>query len=461
MTLPQLAGQVIVARYAGRGAPVDLVRRLHLGGVIAFSDNVSAPSAAAAANRTLRRAVGRPLLIGVDQEGGLVERVRGGATRFPAFMAAGAADDPGLTRAAARASGGELAGLGFDVVFAPVADVTSGPGDPTIGSRSPGSDPDLVSRHALAAARGLAAAGVVPVVKHFPGHGSVPADSHRVLPVQRRSLARLRQVDLRPFAAAVDAGLPAVMVGHLDVAAVDPGVPSSLSGPVLTGLLRGRLGFDGLVVTDALDMAAVRDRVRSRAVGTRALRAGADVVLMPRSPAAARAGIVGAVRSGRLPRERLEEAATRMLATLGHADRVRPRPTAPGSGAAASRRLSAAAVTVVAGPCSGRLVGDGVRVRGSDPAQVATFRAAARAAGLPLGAGTNVTLLGRGADPVRRGVAVALATPYVLGRSRAPVRIATFGSTPGAMSALVQVLLGRARAPGRLPVEVPGVRAGC
>jgi beta-N-acetylhexosaminidase len=318
-----------------------------------------------------------------------------------------------------------------------------------------------VSRHALASARGFAEAGVVPVVKHFPGHGSVPADSHVTLPVQRRSLRQLRRIDLRPFAEAADAGLPAVMVGHLDVRAVAPGVPSSLSRAVVTGLLREELGYDGLVVTDALDMAAVEQRSPSRVVGVRTLQAGSDVVLMPRDPAAARAGIVRAVRSGRLPRARLEQAATRMLAVLAHADR-QPRPKRGlGSGARDSARLSAAAVTVLAGPCRGRLVGPSVRVRGGDPEAVARVRSAARAAGLRTGRGESVVLLDGDEPPTRAQVAVALDAPYVLGRSRAPVRVATFGSTPGAMRALVAVLLGRARAPGRLPVDVPGVRTGC
>ena len=167
-----------------------MVRRLHLGGVIAFSENVASTSQIRLLNTQLRRTTERdwPLFLAVDQEGGLVQRVRCGATHFPTLMSAGAAGNSDLTRAAARAGGAELRGLGFTVDIAPVADVKSGPGDPTIGSRSASSDPRVVAEQVVAAADGYLQAGVVPVVKHFPGHGSVSADSHLRLPVQTRPL---------------------------------------------------------------------------------------------------------------------------------------------------------------------------------------------------------------------------------------------------------------------------------
>ena len=208
LSLEQLAGQTIVARYDGTAAPTALVRDLHLGGVVVFSDNIGSTDQIRDVNEQLRREVRRdwPLWVSVDQEGGVVQRVEGRATRFPAFMSAGAADEADLTRAAAAAMGAELRGLGFNVDFAPIADVTTGPDDPTIGSRSAGSDPALVARHARAAASGLQGAGVLPVVKHFPGHGSVAADSHETLPVQTRTQAQLAERDLVPFREAVAAG---------------------------------------------------------------------------------------------------------------------------------------------------------------------------------------------------------------------------------------------------------------
>lgn len=466
MTLRERAGQVIVAHYAGTAPPVDLVRRLHLGGVVLLDHNVVSNDQVRTSNRALQDAARRDrrrfgVTIAVDQEGGVVERVAT-ATRFPAFMTAGAAGSLALTRAAATASGGELAGLGFTADYAPVADVTVGAADPVIRSRSAGSDVRVVTAHALAAARGYRAAGVVPTLKHFPGHGSVTADSHVALPAQRRSHAQLADVDLVPFRAGVRAGLPSVMVGHVDVRAVDPGVPSSLSPKVVDGLLRDRIGFDGLVVTDALNMGAVTRTHDSAASAVSALRAGVDVLLMPPSPEQARDGIVRAVEAGRLASQRLDQAATRHVALLMHQRGQRRQVRAPGSSWTESARWSASAVTSVSGPCSGRLVDDQVRVTG-DPAAVATFRAFARDAGLRFGRrGTTVRLLGHGDAAARGDVVVALADPYVLGASRARIRLATYGSTPGAVAALVDVLLGRAPAPGRLPVPVVGVpRPGC
>lgn len=522
MRLPDLAGQVIVAEWRGTAPPVALVRNLHLGGVIAFADNVASTQQIRDVNATLERAVRRdwPLFLAVDQEGGIVERVKGDATRFPTFMSAGAAGDVRLTRNAARASGAELRGLGFDVVFAPDADVTSGPADPTIGSRSAGSDVATVIEQVGAAVDGYTASALVPVLKHFPGHGSVPQDSHLTLPVQTRTHQQLTALELAPFAAAVEQGVPAIMAGHIDVRAIDPRVPASMSRVLVTDVLRTELGFDGLVVTDSLSMAGVRATYDSARSAVQGLRAGNDVLLMPPSPAAARAGIVAAVRAGRLKRSRLEQAAARQIALLLHysGSREQRRGRPPGAGRAASRALSAAALTVVAGRCTGRLVGGSVAPVG-DPVAVANFSGAARAAGLTvlvrratpaslaaakpppkrkkkesrrafvrrklawtsrerrreaalarfvaaedarLARGTSIAFTGFQDAASDGEIAVATNTPYVLGTLQAPVRIATYGDTPGAMSALVDVLVGRARAPGSLPVPVRGVeRDGC
>lgn len=469
LPLPRLAGQVIVAEYDGRRSPTALVNGLHLGGVIVMSDNIGTLDDLRRSNRTLQsaaREAGRswPVFVGVDQEGGIVERVKGSATRFPSFMSAGAARDTGLTRRAAAASGAELRHLGFTTVFAPEGDVTSGPGDPTIGSRSAGSDPHAVARHMNAAVGGYLAAGLLPVVKHFPGHGSVPADSHVELPVQRKSLARLRRSDLVPFREGVERGVPSVMVAHIDVRSVDPRVPSTLSRKVVTGLLRRDLGFSGLVVTDAMNMAAVADRHSSASGAVRALAAGNDVVLMPPSPAAARDGIVRAVRDGRLRRSRLEQAAARQIAVLLHQrDREATVPSRrPGTSGGVAQRLSAGAATIASGPCTGRLVRRAVRATGPALA-VARFEAAAQRAGLETGAGRHVAFVGYGGGGASADIVVATDTPYALGRSSARVaKVAMYGDTPGAMRALVDVLTGKARAPGRLPVAVEGVqRRGC
>ena len=475
LTLRQRAGQVIVASWSGTTAPVAMVRRLHLGGVIAFSGNVRSTAQIRSVNRSLQASVrkaGRtwPLLVGVDQEGGLVQRVTAGATGFPTFMTSGAAGDPDLTRRVYAASGAELVGLGFNVDFAPDADVTMGPADPAIGARSAGSAPAAVTAQVLAALKGFSSAGIMPVVKHFPGHGSVTTDSHLGLPVQGASLRALQRRDLVPFAAAVKAGTSSVMVGHLSVRAVDRRFPSSLSKRVVTGLLRDRMGFGGVSFTDSLVMRAVAERFGSAGAAVQALRAGQDVLLMPGNPRAARDGIVRAVRSGRLDQARLDQAATRVVALMLHQRAMRHATRAPGSSAALSQQYSARATTVVAGPCSGRLVGKAVRVRGPAIA-VARFEDAARSAGITVRRhgkkakrATQVVLVGPGQEVKGRPhVVVALDTPYVLGRSHArTAEIATYGDTAGAMRALVAVLTGRSTAPGHLPVHVPGAdRAGC
>lgn len=462
LSLPDLAGQVIVASYRGTTAPVRMVNDLHLGGVIVFADNISSLRQLRASNAALQSGVRRgwPVLIGVDQEGGIVARVQGGATRFPAYLSAGAADDARTTQRAGRAMADELRYLGFTMDFAPDADVTIGPSDPTIGSRSAGSWPGLVARAVVASTSGFAPSGVVPVLKHFPGHGSVTADSHTTLPVQRRSLTELRKIDFVPFAAGADHGAPSVMVAHIDVRAIDPGVPSSLSRKVVTGTLRQELGFHGLVVTDSLSMAGVTEQYNSARSAVRALRAGDDVLLMPPDPRAARNGIVAAVRDGRLTRTRVEQAAARQVALMLHTETAGSG-LRPGSGAAASLALSRRAVTVATGPCQGRLVGRSVTPVG-DSTAVAAFRRAAAATGLGTSGGPRIAFTGYGGGAVSADIAVATDTPYVLGRSAARVKIATYGETYGAMRALVDVLLGKTKAPGSLPVRVRGVaRTGC
>ena len=465
MSLKQQAGQVIVAKYRGTGAPLRALRTLHLGGVIANSGNIASVKQIRAVNARLAREFARrsyPGFVAVDQEGGLVARVRGTATRWPTFMATGAADRPGLTEEVARANGRELANLGFTVDLAPVADVTTGSGDPTIGTRSAGGRPALVARHVVAYAAGLQSAGILPVVKHFPGHGSVGTDSHRALPVQNRSRATLVASDLVPFREAVEHGAPAMMTGHIALRSENASVPASLSSALTTGLLRDQLGFGGLVVTDALDMGAVTLRHSPGDASVRALRAGADVLLMPADARRARDGIVHAVRAGDLPRARLVQAAARMIASLLHARSNGVETAPPGAGTKLSLQLSRSAVTSVSGPCSGRLVGKAVRLRGPVLLRKALKRDL-RGSGLRYGRGTIVVLVPAGARaPRKAGVVVALDRPGLLARTRARVRLATFGDGPGSVRALADVLLGRDQAPGRLPVTAPGLRRqGC
>lgn len=462
MTASQKAGQVIVAGFQGTEAPIESLRRYHVGGVIVMGYNVDSVAQVSAVNAALHaeaRKEGRdwPLLVGVDQEGGLVARVKAPLTEFPAYMTLGAARDPKLARRVARASGEELRKLGFTMVFAPDADVTTGPDDPTIASRSAGDDPEEVAAIVKGSLRGYADAGILSVPKHFPGHGSVPADSHVSLPVQHASLATLKRRDLVPFAMAVKDGASAVMVAHIDVRAVDPGTPASVSKPMIDGVLRRQLGFQGAVFTDALEMAAVADKYGSAEAGVRALLAGADVLLLPASAAKTHDAIMAALRTGRLPQARLDEAAARSIALMLHARSTAqktPSQVEFGGAKDLSYAASLQGLTVVSGKCEGRLVDKRISVVGGRSEDRARLTEAARKAGLTVGEGGDVVhLLNRG-EAGSGAVVVALDTPYGLARSSASTaRIGLYGRTPEAFRALVDVLTGKARGGGRLPVH--------
>jgi beta-N-acetylhexosaminidase len=322
-TPSQLAGQVIVGRYAGYDPAVvgDLVQRLHLAGVCVTSDNVTDAEQVRATTQAVTDAVaadGRdfPPVIGVDEEGGVVEHLRGIATEFPPFAEAGVAISSDgkagerVVHEAAYATGLELRSFGFTWVFAPDADVTIGAADVTIGSRSPSPDPEVAARAVTAAVDGYNDSGLVSTPKHFPGHGAVTVDSHVAVPVRSASIEEVRTHDLPPFVAAVAAHAPALMVGHIDTEAIAPGVPASMA-PAAYDFLRDDLGFQGVAITDSLGMGAVATRDRPAVT---ALNAGADLLLMPSDTVATHATITRAVESGEISRERIEDAAARVVA---------------------------------------------------------------------------------------------------------------------------------------------------
>ncbi|MFD0757878.1 glycoside hydrolase family 3 N-terminal domain-containing protein [Arthrobacter ulcerisalmonis] len=396
MSTEEKAGQVLLPFFQGTdvASHAAVIERLHLAGAIIMGDNVPQSqgqvdtAAMTATNRLLSQATQAdgdswPGLIGVDQEGGIVARLGAPLTEWPTPMSLGAAGSTPLASEAGSGIAAELAPLGYTVDFAPDTDVTIGPQDPTIGSRSISTDPDVVATLGMAFSQGMLKAGVLPVVKHFPGHGSVTTDSHLALPVQPASVDELKARDWKPFAAAAAAGAPMMMTGHIAVPAMEPGVPASLSAPTYAAL-RG-LGFKGVTVTDALNMEAVDQQYPAGAAAVKALAAGADLLLMPADVDQAHAGIVQAVASGALPAQRLAEAARQVVTMMVWRGRTAATPgAAPGAGAALSAKISSAAVTVVAGPCSGPLVPNAVRVSGGGPGDKARFEAAAARAGLAM-----------------------------------------------------------------------------
>ncbi|MDH6141640.1 beta-N-acetylhexosaminidase [Kitasatospora sp. GP30] len=296
-----------------------------LGSVALFGRNVTDQAQLAALTAELRRE-NPDLLIAIDEEGGDVTRLEvGSGSSWPGNLALGAVDDPALTRDVARELGRALAECGINFNWAPAADVNSNPGNPVIGVRSFGADPQLCARHTAAWVAGLQSAGVAACAKHFPGHGDTNVDSHHGLPLIDVAEELVRARDLPPFKAAVEAGAKALMTAHIMIPALDPDYPATLSKAVLGGLLRapeseGGLGYQGLIVTDAIEMGAIADRYGIAEGTVLALAAGADAICVggglcdEETVLRLRDAIVAAVREGRLPQERLADAAGRVRA---------------------------------------------------------------------------------------------------------------------------------------------------
>ena len=255
-----------------------------------------------------------PLLNTADFEAGVGFRIAG-ATSFPRLMAFGAARDERLAEEAGRVTGEEARALGVHVNFAPVVDVNNNPRNPVINTRSYGEDPQMVGRLASAYIRGMQAAGVAATLKHFPGHGDTDVDSHLGLPIIKHPLARLEQMELIPFRAGVAAGAEAVMTAHIELPELDPApnTPTTLSGPIVQGLLRKELGFNGLIYTDSMGMAGVTAMYKPAEAAVRAVKAGNDVILHSPDDGAAFSGIVDAVKSGEIPMVRVDASVERIL----------------------------------------------------------------------------------------------------------------------------------------------------
>jgi beta-N-acetylhexosaminidase len=312
--LERQAAACIFASFPGEEAP-DWVRTWlgrGLGGIVLFADNVADRARAAALVDSLRAE--RPeLVVAIDEEGGDVTRLEAATgSSYPGNLALGVVDDTELTEGVAAAIAAELTSIGVTVNLAPVADVNSNPRNPVIGVRSFGSDGELVARHVAAFVAGTQRVGVAACAKHFPGHGDTAVDSHLELPTVEGDL----QVALAPFRAAIEAGVASVMTGHLLVPELDD-APATLSRRIVSGLLRDELGFDGLVLSDALEMRAISGTVGIDEGAERALEAGVDALCLGRVQGedvveGVHQAVVDAVRSGRLDEDRVAEAAARV-----------------------------------------------------------------------------------------------------------------------------------------------------
>ncbi|MEU2240689.1 glycoside hydrolase family 3 N-terminal domain-containing protein [Streptomyces sp. NPDC018338] len=340
-TLTRDALTVLQPGFVGTTAP-DWLRR-HIGeglsSVGLFGRNIVSPEQLAALTAQLR-AERDDVLVAIDEEGGDVTRleVKQGSS-FPGSYALGSVDDVELTRAVARELGRRLAQCGVDLNWAPSADVNSNAENPVIGVRSFGPDPDLVARHTVAYVDGLQGVGVAACTKHFPGHGDTNVDSHDALPRIDVDLATLHARELVPFRAAIAAGTKAVMSAHILLSALDPHRPATLSPQILTGLLRQELGFEGLIVTDGMEMQAVAATYGIERGSVLAIAAGADAICVggglcdEDTVLRLRNALVDAVRTGELPEERLADAAARVraLAAWTQSHRARGAESTPGA----------------------------------------------------------------------------------------------------------------------------------
>ena len=318
----QLGKQLDAGTY---GAAILFKRNLSISTVAgggAVTQEVTDLGALVALNHDLHRKApdGTPVVIAIDQEGGLVQRVRAPATMWPPMMAhdgLAAPLDVQTAEQVGRAIGDELRALGVDVDFAPILDVHTNPANPIIGDRAFGHDAATVTRRALAFARGLDAAGILACGKHFPGHGDTDTDSHLALPRIDHDWARLDAVELAPFKAAAAVDLPMLMTAHVVFAALDATRPATLSEQVITGLLRGKLGYRGVIVSDDLDMQAISAHMGVDYAAVGAVRAGCDVLLLccnERNQQLAEEGLIKAAETDSELKRRIGESAARVRA---------------------------------------------------------------------------------------------------------------------------------------------------
>jgi beta-N-acetylhexosaminidase len=340
MSIEEKVGQLFVMRVYGHSATdpdqadidlnleemgvrnaAELVAEYHVGGIIyfAWAHNTRDPQQIAGLSNGIQRAALAqrnpvPLLISTDQEHGIVARVGKPATLMPGAMALGAGGSASAARKAAQIAGSELAAMGIVQNYAPVADVNVDPANPVIGVRSFGADPAAVARMVAAQVKGYQSAGIAATSKHFPGHGDTTVDSHTGIPVITHTRQEWEEIDAPPFRAAIAAGIDSIMTAHIQFPALDAGNdPATLSRPILTGILREELGYDGVVVTDALNMEGVREKYGDHRVPVLALLAGVDQLLNPPDLAVAWNGVLDAVRSGEITEARLDESILRIF----------------------------------------------------------------------------------------------------------------------------------------------------
>lgn len=524
MSTEQKVGQLFVTDVAGTSAtdvsdaeaaqnmerygvatPAEVVAKYQPGGVIYFSANVADPQQMADFSAGLQDSArasgaGIGLLVSIDQEGGVITRIGEPATTWPGPAALAATGDPATAYTAANLSGVELRAMGITQNFAPVADVNVNPANPVIGIRSFGEDPQRVAQFVIEQVKGFQAAGVAPTIKHFPGHGDTTADSHYDVPTVSHSPADWERLDQPPFAAAIAAGVDSIMTAHLVVPGLDPtGTLATLSQPILTDLLRVKMGYTGVIVTDSLRMGAVTTSYPDPAVPpVMAFLAGADQLLLPENMDAAYQGVLAAVGDGRISQQRLDESVRRILSLKINRGVLTPTPGDLSTVGSPAHREQAAGMAdkgvtmlvnkgvlpaqvgnvlvtgwgeTTTGTLASALTESGVaaasRPTGEAPSagQIRDTVAAAGGADLVV-VTTNGPGLSRNAsqiDLVRQlaGTGKKLVVVGVVGPNdlaylgEVPCFITTYGYTPVMLAAVARVITGAVDPSGTLPMAVP------
>ncbi len=510
MSVERKAGQIMIIGLEGVSLTPDMrrmIEQVYVGGVILYEDNIGEPSQLAQLNADLQQAArqgGQPgLFICIDQEGGPVTRLREskGYTEFPSQMAMAATGEVENARRAARAIAAELEAVGINMDLAPVLDVNNNPDNPIIGVRSFSSDPHQVARYGVTFIEAMQAEGILAIGKHFPGHGDTSIDSHVSLPTVPHDRARLEAVEFVPFKAAMQAGVAGIMSAHITFPAMDPtpGRAATLSPPVLTGLLRGEMKYDSLLMTDSLVMGALKaSGYPAPQAAVAALQAGADLLLFHGDYAQHREAhqlIVAKVRSGEIPMSRLDEAVRRVLTAkrqFGILAQDQGSKTKVEVGTAevkaVSRDIAAQSITLLRdeahliplpaearwlvvetakGIDLGQALGAAtVQVNPQPkPSDVGRVLDMARNGRVVIVATTDVLKNKQQADLVHAllrenipTVVVAVRGPYdLMGLRNVPTYLASYGSNPPSIEALAAVLTGKVKPRGRLPVELPGL----
>lgn len=492
MDLDDKIGQLLVLTAQGTSAEDNAaqIEAHRPGGLIYFDANLDdaeqiATMSAGVQDLAAERGGGVPLFVGIDQEQGRVARLPVG-TRFPDAMAVGATGDTELARLRASTTAEELSALGINLNYAPDADVNTNPANPVIGNRSFGSDPDLVARMAVAEAGAYSDNGVASSVKHFPGHGDTDVDSHTGLPVIDLPREEWQSQHLPPFQAAVDADVDSIMTAHVLMPRLDTSEepePATLSPSLIDGILRGELGYDGVVTTDALNMEGVRQHHSDGEIAVRVLEAGVDQLLMPPDPAAAVAAIRDAVEQGRLTEERIDESVLRVLTLKekrgileaeGTDAQQAPDVLADPEHAEAAQRVADASATLVRNEDGLLPLSEGARVsvRGEGAEQLSAALTEAGVTVVDDGSaeaavvGTSGSSSGLVESARAEGlpvIAVSQGGPYDLeAYPDVEAFVAVYSAVDVSRKAAARVIAGRVEPSGVLPVDIPGadVEAG-